>query len=113
MRRRLRSAVVWCAALFWMGGWGVHARMALAQTAGMLQICVAGERSAPGGPAQDSRLQCGSCVQALSPAADAAKPGADAVFAPAAHERLSLAPAVRAERARWSAAHPPRAPPQV
>lgn len=111
MRRVLRLVLVWLAALSWAAGWGVHAGMAIAQSAGATQICFAGERGVLDGPANDARLKCSACAQALSAAADSAIPDAGAFVAVAASERLSTSLAVRPDRTRRFSAHAPRAPP--
>jgi len=111
MHRPRRFLLVWLAALAWFAGWGVHARMALAQDAGVAQLCATREGHAPGGPNPANRLECASCVQALSAAVDSGNHGDAAFPGLAASERVATARPDQTERAWRFAAHAPRAPP--
>jgi len=110
MRRALRLAVVWFAALLWVAGWSVHAGMTLAQAAGQAQLCSTRGENGPSLPA-GAPHDCASCAQALAAAAPSAG-GIDGAFLRPASDAPAHAPRVAfIERTRRDAAHAPRAPP--
>lgn len=105
-----RFLLVWLAALAWFAGWGVHARMALTQTAGTAQLCSTRAGHAPRVPTPGDRQECASCAQALSAAA-AAGDGSGVFVMLVRDEHAQPPRIVFADRVQRKIAHAPRAPP--